>query len=283
MITSSLAASRARMLEWTRRMLLDNDLFWGALQPFYEIVSAAPPAPWNRPLFTAVHLSYLRPQNIDLQCRLLLQCASIERVILCNHNPQIDIQEWLFLKDPRLTVIQESLPRGCNVRFQRMRESGAEHLLSIDDDLFLSPQQIEQLCAGTLAEPQRAHGFCGENDDGSHFIGLFENREESLDHLNRAYFLNRPLLERFFAITSSLGINDQSREWDESWFEDIVLSRCGSLKPRSHDIGWFLTCPTSTTPGIAAYKHPSFYPYRRELVNRLTRLGELPKPSLTDS
>src|SRR5262245_54936947 len=58
----------------------------------------------------AVLLTHNRPQNISFVVEAALRNRFVTRVIVSNSNPQVKIRQWIESTDPRLTLIDETVP-----------------------------------------------------------------------------------------------------------------------------------------------------------------------------
>src|SRR5690242_3180542 len=93
----------------------------------------------------AVLLSHNRPQNMALLVEGALRNRFVTKVIVSNSNPQVKIMDWVPSKDPRLIMVDETTPTQPGHRLVLAKQTGAEYVLSIDDDIFLAPTQWKNL------------------------------------------------------------------------------------------------------------------------------------------
>ena len=137
-----------------------------------------PSIPEMKGTFTAIILNYARPQNLDLLTRVLLNTPSVRRVVISNNDPVWNVHDWLHVSSDRVRVIEQSAKKSSATRALITRdESDTEHFLWMDDDIFLTPTQIEILCLELLSDPSAPHGICGQEwrDDG---LGGYTNSKE---------------------------------------------------------------------------------------------------------
>lgn len=228
------------------------------------------------PEFTFILPSYLRPANMQRQLHDIAAARiGDKRVILTNNNPEIDIFRYLEPVQPAwVHVVQQPRRRLSSFRFEIAREVASPYILSLDDDLFLSPDQIVALAHAVVKNPRAPHSVWGQNivinGDGSEDFVMVRHINCQVDILNRAYALTRMHLARFFEILDALGIPGVDELGPA---DDILISHCGTERPWCHELGSFQDCPTMDTPGIAAWKEDIFHPHRVNFLQKLQRLG----------
>lgn len=224
---------------------------------------------------TVILLSYARPQNMQPILETVLQAPSCGRIILCNNNPAIDITDHIDPAPDRLSVLQETERWPAVKRFRLAREAPGKYFLCIDDDLFLTAVQIEDLLSELRVQPDRPHGLWGANvqlaadgKGGQRLLlqGGIRNRSGPVRIINRVYAFTDAHVRRFFELLAALGIEDPR---DLGPADDILLSFSGAAPPQMHDLGALRDCPTADTPGIALWTEPGFFD------RRLQRLAEL--------
>src|SRR5262249_18948740 len=86
-----------------------------------------------------VLLTHNRPQNMWLLAAGALRDRFGTGVIVSNSNPGVKMREWITTTGCRLVLIDVAVPTQPGLRLVLARESGSEYVLSIDDDLFLTP------------------------------------------------------------------------------------------------------------------------------------------------
>lgn len=232
---------------------------------------------------TFVQLSYARPGNIQRIVDTVLQARCCGRLILSNNNPDIDILDFIEPDPERFEILQQTERWGAVKRFSIAREAGGEFFLCIDDDLFLTVDQIDTLFDRLRAYPAVPHGIWGAKAEigtaptGQPVLKLergVRRKDTEVRIINRAYAFTRLHLERFFALMGRLGIDDPRALGPA---DDILLSYCGEGRPRIHDLGALEDCPTSDRQGIALWREPGFAELRARLIVALSRIaGEIP-------
>ena len=83
-------------------------------------------------------------------------------VIVSNSNPKVKIRDWIRSKDPRLIVIDETTSTQPGHRLVLARQTGAEYILSIDDDIFLARREWKSLFESLLADERCPDGIVGD-------------------------------------------------------------------------------------------------------------------------
>lgn len=227
----------------------------------------------------AIVAQYLRPYNIDLIARALLLTPSVQRVIICENNPECRLDSWLPLRHPRLHVVRAEERAGTPDRYRIARSQHAEKFLIVDDDLFLQPRQMEVLCRRLDADPEVPHGIVGQRQqaDGS-FDYSISGVEGELDILNRVYACTAEQVCRTIALLEDLHVPVHTEPWGDFPFDDIALSFSGARRPMCHDVGAFLDCPTQGTAGIAAWREGTFSSLRQEVYSRLSAMRDVAYP-----
>ena len=104
----------------------------------------------NRPSAAVIVQSFARPQNIELIVKLALRCRFVDSVIVSNNNPEVDLKQWVRIKDSRYTLISQNQKMPCGTRFDIAKGLPHRHFICIDDDVFLRPCQIMALYSSLL-------------------------------------------------------------------------------------------------------------------------------------
>jgi hypothetical protein len=231
-----------------------------------------------------VLITYFNParmSRIDHQLRNIFKCSFVERVIISNHNPDVNIRDRIRVKDRRLIILNQPVRQGCGYRWQIANEFNPEYLVVIDDDLFIFPGQLTKLFKFLLAEPEIPHGVSGINDlpDGSYEFRNRENRE--MDFLCEIYALTNEHLGHYMKIYTELSSNEQIIGIVNSTTDFIILSHTGSFRPKIHDLGRLFREQTFKTEGIAVHKIETFNEYMK-LTQDAIRTNNLSRWGITD-
>ena len=214
----------------------------------------------------AVLLTHNRPQNMWLLVKAALRNRFVTRVIVSNSNPRVKIRDWVASTDSRLTLVDETTPTQPGHRFVLARQSGAEYVLSIDDDIFLTPRQWKRFFEFLLSDEQCPHGIIGQDfhpgtksSNGSPFHHV-AGRETEVDVLIGAYAFTSEHLKRVFEVAAKIGISDLSQVRN---YDDILLSFGGTKRPRIHALKPALLCASASLPGVAMWtSNPGFWDER---------------------
>jgi hypothetical protein len=224
----------------------------------------------------AIVLSYKRPQNMDRVILPLCESAAIDKVIVSNNNPEIDLRDALkrVMSEPKVELIQQAHRSICAKRFEIALHQPFDAYLCPDDDLFLTSTQIDALIDALAREPTRVHGVFGEihsfRDGRLQLGGGICGIECEVDILNRCYAFTRAHLLQMAMLASELGYGDVG---NALFVDDMLISHCGDGAPICHDFGPLDSCPTSDMPGIATYKEAGFDEARVATYLRLARSG----------
>ncbi|HEY0092999.1 MAG TPA: hypothetical protein VGB96_01690, partial [Archangium sp.] len=93
------------------------------------------------------------------------------------------------------------------------------------------------------------------------------------DVINGVYFFTREHLEELFRLADALKL-DVPNLFNG---EDILLSFCGTERPRIHTVEpRTVNCLTEARRGVATFTQEDFYPRRTELFLALRKLKPLP-------
>jgi hypothetical protein len=205
----------------------------------------------------AVLLSHNRPQNMPLLVEAALRNRFVARVIVSNSNPEVRMRDWITSKDPRLVITDEATRTQPGHRLVLAKQTGAEYILSIDDDIFLAPAQWKSLFEFLLADEQCPHGIVGdvycpemESSNGLLFNHV-SGRDMEVDVLTGVYAFTGEHLRRVFELAARIGVSNLSQLRNG---EDILLSFSGRTRPHIHAVKPALLCASGCLPGIALWK-----------------------------
>lgn len=224
--------------------------------------------PWERKERLLVILPvYRRPWTLLPTVRAIVQCPFVARIIVTLDGGG-DRSCWKGLPDdPRLVLREEPRRCGQGRRYIYAAREGMPYVLSMDDDVLLTPQQIRALFLSLMDDPSVLHGIVGQNvrSGGQYPIhaDAFQNHIERYDGpcdmLNRVYAFTIAHAREFLRLLPLLGIRDPTDFPRMRFIEDVVASFCGQRRPRCHDLGSFLSCPTAALRGIATFQEERFW------------------------
>lgn len=223
-------------------------------------------------------LAWKRPYNMEPIVRALLRADFIDRILVSNNNPGQRISEWISVRDDRLRLVDQPRPQAPGLRFELARNEPGRYFMSIDDDVFLTPQQVKQLFVELLRRPQAPHGLQGEcfvgDAPGGRRPGVviegwqlaLRGREEQVDAINTVYTFTRDHIEALYRRAERLGIDVA----EMSNGEDILLSASGTERPWIHAVGSITECISSTQSGVATWRtRANFFQERTQLFHAL--------------
>ena len=229
-----------------------------------------------RPDLTVILTSFKREENLPFILESVLTLPYVTEVILSNNNPARQVQVGRFVSEPRLRLLNQDQPTACGYRYDLAMKSSGERFVVIDDDIFLTPQQIDLLYSRFLENPSVPHGVQGQEWDANPESGLPRAfvGEGEVDVLNRIYLLDRSMLDAMYRNLYKFGIQTCSKVHNA---EDIFISFSGMGKPRVHDIGKWVDCPTGYKTDIAIFlNRPKFHEERNLIFKQLTMLKTIP-------
>src|SRR6184192_258478 len=214
-------------------------------------------APIGGKTCAVVLLTHNRPQNISLLVEGALRNGFVTKVIVSNSNPKVKIRDWVTSTDSRLLLVDETRPTQPGHRLVLARQTGAEHVLAIDDDIFFTPEQWKNFYGLLLADEQCPHGIIGQlyrpgttSSNGSPFHHV-AGRDAEVDVLIGAYAFTSEHLKRVFEVAAKIGISDLSQVRN---YDDVLLSFGGTKPPRIHPLKPALVCASESLPGVALWK-----------------------------
>lgn len=208
-----------------------------------------------------VLITYFHPArmaDIDAQIGNILKCDFVEKLVISNHNPDVDLEQKVRVRDGRLVFWRQDVRRGCGYRWLVASELDPEYLIVIDDDMLFFPSQLAKLFRHLVNDPTMPHGISGFlRRDG----GVLEYRERenlSVDYLCETYAVTREHLRRFLAFRSMVAGDGDVLEMIETAADFMVISRTGAGSPRIHDVGRLFKSATFKQSGVAVHKRDGF-------------------------
>jgi hypothetical protein len=220
----------------------------------------------------AIVLSYKRPQNIERIVAQLAEVSDISRILVSNNNPEVELGQWFDFAAYPVEVINQPVKSLCAKRFELALQESFDYFICPDDDLFLTPPQIDALISAIRREPERVHGVFGEihsfKDARLCLGGGIHGVECEVDILNRCYVFTKKHVERMNELALALDYKDLGQAL---YVDDVLLSFSGSGLPVCHDVGPLDECPSSDQPGIATYLEQGFDDIRIDTYLRLAR------------
>lgn len=197
-------------------------------------------------------LSYNRAFNIDDILRAAAKCEFIDKIILSNNNPDIEIRKYVSLKDPRLQIIENVETKRPGFRWELAQSLAADCDIFIcpDDDVFLYPGQIKILTEHALNDDQQAHGVCGSINGA-----YTKDVDIRCDVLHRCYVISGSILKRYFDLIRHIPFYLEN---GVVLGDDMTISLAAPKQPLIHDVGFVLSCRTSLMQGYAVNQEAGF-------------------------
>ena len=199
-----------------------------------------------------------RMKHVNHQLRNIFRCDFVEKVVISNHNPDINIGSLIKVTDHRVTVINQDVRRGCGYRWLIADQYSPEYLIVVDDDILIFPWQLNKLFEALVTEPQIPHGFAGMVHHMDGFLEYREKEERSLDYICEIYAITGEHLKRYVELRREVVKNEALANMVEFAADFMIVSRSGSDKPKIHDAGRLFRCPTYDESGVAVHKDHDF-------------------------
>jgi len=206
---------------------------------------------------TVILLSHNRPQNLPLLVNGALKNSFVKKVIVSNSNRGVRIADWVKANDPRLILVDEVKPTRPGYRFVLAAQETGDYFISVDDDIFPTPQQWADCFHCLLADEAVPHGLTGNlykpgtaSSNGSPFHHVNGDNVE-VDVLIGAYAFTRRHLELLFELARRLELGDMTKLANG---EDVLLSFSGEGRPKIHDVGKLFCCASTSLEGVALWR-----------------------------
>jgi hypothetical protein len=215
----------------------------------------------------------IRYWNIRHILESALKCDFVDTIWISNNNPAHVFPPWLYVADERVRIIEQPVVRTCEYRYQILNEMPGEYFAVLDDDHVLMPGQIGSLFRSLLKEPDRPHGFYGEDYpmDPAQFIDgrtWHVNSDATVTNLNRGYFVTRKHVREFHALVRGLRLQEVTHD-------DLIVGFSGERFPRIHDVGSVYECRTEAARGVALWSDHDFLRERRDILLQLRAWSKL--------
>lgn len=213
------------------------------------------------PQQVTVLITYYNPARMGhgaTQVRNLLQCRFVEQIVLSNHNPAIQLEERIGVRDPRVVFRNQPEQRGCGYRWQVASEIKAPYLLVIDDDVLLYPAQLTRLFQHLVRMPTVPHGFTGMRVQPGEQFEYCEYKEAAVDYLCEVYAVTNEQVQRYLQLRTALAVEPTLAQMIDRAVDFMLISQCGNSKPQIHNAGRLLRCPTFQQSDIAIHKGQDF-------------------------
>lgn len=230
---------------------------------------------WSDTRHVTVLITYFNPvrmKHINHQIRNLLKCDFVEKVIISNHNPDINIEALINVTSDRVVVRNQQIRRGCGYRWWVANDFSPEFLIVADDDLLLFPRQIKKLFAALIHEPQMPHGFAGMIQQSDYALEYHQKENRIVDYLCEIYAITGEQLKQYTKLSREIIKDETLKNMVEFSADFIITSRTGSQKPHIHHTSHILRCPSFNQTGVAVHREQVFLESVRGVVLALDKI-----------
>jgi hypothetical protein len=222
------------------------------------------------PSLAVIILNYRRPQNIGAIVNTARAALPDAPIFILDQADQPGLRERTDIAWDEVWFQRAQMNRGAGVRIALAAQLPFEHWLAIDDDTFLTADQMRGLVERLRAEPDRAHGIAGQRIELNGTVVDFRNGMREMDAamstLNLVYAFSRGQAQAAIALSARLGF----ATWDDIGpIDDFLLSCASSKPPLCHNLGAVDLCETSNEPDIALWQTSGFYGQRVEIARKL--------------
>ncbi|KKR81454.1 MAG: hypothetical protein UU73_C0001G0066 [Candidatus Daviesbacteria bacterium GW2011_GWA1_41_61] len=142
---------------------------------------------------TVVLLSWKRLKNIPIILDSLYRSKDVDEIILWNNNTTVQFS----YKNKKLLLFNSPSNFGTSARWCVALLAKNPNILFIDDDLVLTPSQINILLKKYLSDNKRIYGCFGKNLEDNKYVFKTANGEVDIV-LGRVMLFNKRYLYQFF-------------------------------------------------------------------------------------
>jgi len=179
------------------------------------------------------------------------------------------MEDYLRVNDKRVSIVNQPERRYASIRYEISTEMMSDYILAIDDDVFLSPEQLRDMFSCLVLDPMKVHGFAGQvYSEDLKSCSMFLSRNMPVEALVMMFAYTKTHLKKYFEIMNQLGIENKNLKSSE----DVPLSFSGNCYARIHDIGYVARCPSADKEGVATWTAEGFDENRRFLVREMREL-----------
>ena len=213
------------------------------------------------PQKATILITYYHParmDHIEPQIRNILKCHFVDKLVISNHNPEVNIEDKVKIKDRRLHFINQTIRRGCGYRWLLANELNAEYLIVVDDDILFFPKQLAGLFRQLVAEPEWPHGITGMLHVDGQKIEYHEKENMTVDYLCEAYAVTGEHVKRYMELRQQVAGDETLTEMIDSAADFMIISQTGSHNPKIHNVGRLFKSATFKQVGVAVHKNDGF-------------------------
>jgi hypothetical protein len=230
---------------------------------------------------TVIMLNYKRPKNVKLIARQVLKCDFVDKLIISNNNPEININNYFCSPDKRITIINQPVQMKPRIRWEIAGKENSKYFILIDDDILIYPDQLKKLFILLIKEPEIPHGLFGtvQNDEmfaNSNKIGIYHSQENiQVNIIHQIYAVTEVHVRKYLEYRAILkNSNPEVYQYLEKFGDDVVISHSGKCNPKIHNLGFIFECPSKYEKGIAQVKEPFFSLHRKEIYKAIGKIKE---------
>lgn len=174
-------------------------------------------------MISVVLLSWKRPKNIPLILNQLFSSKLIDEIIIWNNNPFIKFK----YKHPKLLIINSGKNFGTLARYAVALLTSNPNILIQDDDLMLTPNQIQELFKKYKKNKTKLYGCFGRNIQDGKYIKKDVDGDVDIV-LGRVILFNKKHLFKLFRCIGNHGTHLE---------DDILFSFSVKNKHRIINVG----------------------------------------------
>jgi hypothetical protein len=225
--------------------------------------------------------NYLRPLNVPKQLSLLTGARDeFDFIVIDNASRPVNLRSR-GLVEGWYTYIENGDNYGAGFRFLLSCGLPYDYIIAVDDDVFLTENQLLTVHEGLVREDSRVHGIWGqiltERSPRRRLTGGSSSNTCCVNVISRVYGYTPQTAFRALGIAQDMGFSC----WrDIGPTDDILLSAASDGFPVCHGTDSLAVCETSDADNVATWKQRGFYPARNALIDKLVAVGLMRNPSV---
>ncbi|HLK24382.1 MAG TPA: hypothetical protein VKT30_06980 [Caulobacteraceae bacterium] len=229
------------------------------------------------PPLAIILLNYRRPQNIGRIVGAARAACPAAPILLLDQAETASLRHRDDIAWSEVWYRRALENKGAGARVPLAAQMPFDRYLAIDDDIFLSAEQLAALAKALDDEPDRMHGVAGqrlEYADGELSLRAPINYVDAqVSLINQAYAFSRAQADAALGLARRLGWE----RWSDIGPVDDMLLSCAAAKPAlCHNLGPFERCASSDDPAVAVWRREGFQQQRLEAARRLVALQAIP-------
>ena len=223
----------------------------------------------------SIILNFRRPQNIPRIVSSLAAGLPGRPVFLLDQaeTPSLRFDDEMPWQDVWYRKPAKNGRAGARIALAA--EMPFDFYLAIDDDMFLSAEQISRLATKIAADSMHAHGILGrrmERNGASLTLGEPLVGQGRLSVIHSVYGFSRDQALRVIQRSRQLGF----AQWSDVKFgDDLLISSASDRPAMCHDLGAVRVCGSYFADGVAVSKEGQFDNARRKLTQQLLDIKAL--------